>query len=146
MPGATNSILIDAPLKVVYGVVLDFEKYPEFLPDVKKAEVKKQGKGLMATFEVHVIKKIVYTLNFDIVPNKRISWTFVEGGLFKDNKGCWELKEVKKGQTQATYHIEVDFGLFVPSMITNKLVGSNLPKMLERFKERAESRALLSVQ
>jgi hypothetical protein len=44
-----------------------------------------------------------------------------------------------KGKTKVTYNIDVDFGLFVPSLITNKLVGHNLPTMMKRFKDRAES-------
>jgi coenzyme Q-binding protein COQ10 len=139
MPGTSTSILIDAPAKVVYDVISDFESYPEFLPDVKKVEVDKKGKRLTATFEVSVIKKIRYTLEFATVPSKKISWTFVKGDVFKDNRGGWEFEEVKKGQTKATYQIEVDFGLLVPSLITNKLVGHNLPQMMKRFKERAES-------
>lgn len=141
MPGATTSILIDVPPKVIYEVVYDFEKYPEFLPDVKDVAIEKKGKHLMATFEISVIKKIRYTLTFSTVPAKKIEWSFVKGDLFKDNRGSWQFEEIKKGQTKATYHVEVDFGLLVPSMITNKLVGSNLPTMMKRFKERAETLA-----
>lgn len=141
MPGASSSIIIEAPPKVIYDVVLDFENYPDFLPDVKNAVVEKKGKQTIATFEISVIKKIHYTLSFATVPPKKISWSFVKGDLFKDNRGSWELKELKKGQTEALYQVEVDFGFPVPSLITNKLVGSNLPSMLKRFKERAESLA-----
>lgn len=141
MPGATTSIIMDVPPKTIYEVVLDFEKYSRFLPDVKKAVVHKKGKEIVADFEISVIKKIHYTLAFTTVPNKKISWSFVKGDLFKDNRGHWRFHEVKKGQTEVTYNIEVDFGLFVPSMITNKLVGHNLPTMMKRFKERAEKLA-----
>lgn len=141
MPGASTSIVMDVPAKVIYEVVSDFESYPEFLPDVKKTNVTKKGKGVQADFEISVIKTIHYTLEFSLVPNKKVSWTFVKGDLFKDNTGEWTFEEVKKGQTKVTYAVDVDFGLFVPSMITKKLVGSNLPSMMKRFKERAESLA-----
>ncbi len=138
MPGASTSIVMDVPVKVIYDVVLDFDKYPEFLPDVKKAKTVKKGKQMTAEFEISVIRKIHYALAFQAVPNKKITWTFEGGDVFKDNKGSWVFEELKKGQTKVTYTIEVDFGLFVPSMITNKLVGHNLPTMMKRFKERAE--------
>lgn len=141
MPGASTSIVMDVPPKVIYEVVSDFESYPEFLPDVKSTSVVKKGKGVQADFEISVIKTIHYTLEFSLVPNKKVSWTFVKGDLFKDNTGEWTFEEVKKGQTKVTYAVDVDFGLFVPSMITKKLVGSNLPTMMKRFKERAESLA-----
>jgi coenzyme Q-binding protein COQ10 len=138
MPGASTSIVMDVPAKAIYDVVTDFENYPEFLPDVKKATVLKKGKNLQAEFEISVIKTIRYTLSFTTVPGKKVSWTFVKGDVFKDNTGEWTFEEVKKGQTRVTYNIEVDFGLFVPSLITNKLVGRNLPAMMKHFKDRAE--------
>ena len=141
MQGAGSSIVIDVPPKVIYDIVLDFENYTDFLPDVKDAVIEKKGKPTVATFEISVIKKIRYTLSFNATPHKKIAWTFVKGDLFKDNRGAWEFKEIKKGKTEATYHLEVDFGFAVPSLITNKLVGSSLPTMLKRFKDRAESLA-----
>jgi ribosome-associated toxin RatA of RatAB toxin-antitoxin module len=132
---------MEVPAKVIYEVVSDFESYPDFLPDVKKTSVTKKGKGVQAEFEISVIKTIRYTLDFSLVPNKKVSWTFVKGDVFKDNSGEWTFEEVKKGQTKVTYSVDVDFGLFVPSLITKKLVGSNLPTMMKRFKERAESLA-----
>lgn len=141
MPGASTSIVMDVPPKVIYDIVLDFENYPKFLPDVKNAKVAKKGKQIQAEFEISVIKKIHYKLAFQTDPYKKIAWTFEGGDVFKDNKGSWTFEEVKKGQTKVTYNIEVDFGLFVPSMITNKLVGRNLPTMMKQFKERAEGLA-----
>ncbi len=141
MPGATTSIVVDVPPKVIYDVVLDFGNYPKFLPDVKRTTVNKKGKEIQASFEISVIKKIHYTLSFTTVPNKKISWHFAGGDLFKDNRGHWIFEPIDKKQTNVTYHIEVDFGFMVPSLITNKLVGSNLPAMMKRFKERAENLA-----
>lgn len=141
MPGASTSIVMDVTPKIIYDVVTDFESYPDFLSDVKKATVKKSAKQLQASFEISVIRTIRYTLNFVIVPHKKVTWSFVEGDIFKDNKGEWVFEPAGKGQTKVTYNIEVDFGLFVPSMITNKLVGRNLPAMMEKFKDRAESLA-----
>ncbi len=139
MPGAKTSIIMDVPPKKIYDVVIDFENYPDFLPDVKKAVVKKTGKDLVASFEISVIKTIHYTLRFHGIPAKKVVWSFVEGDIFKDNRGEWLFEPEGKNKTHVTYKIEVDFGLFVPSMITNKLVGKSLPAMMEKFKKRAES-------
>ncbi len=141
MPGASNSIIIDVPSKAIYNVVIDFENYPSFLPDVKSVNVIShvKGKGVVVEFEISIIKKIRYRLAFESVASKKVTWKFVSGDLFKDNCGSWSFEEIKKGQTRATYDVEVQFGIPVPSLITNKLVGHNLPGMLKRFKEHAES-------
>lgn len=125
----------------MYDVVTDFESYPDFLPDVKSVRVEKKGKNVVVHFEISVIKTVRYSLAFHMTPGKKVAWTFVDGDLFKDNKGTWTFEEKGKGKTEVTYAVDVEFGFMVPSLITKKLVGSNLPSMMKRFKERAESLA-----
>ncbi|QQR80664.1 MAG: SRPBCC family protein [Deltaproteobacteria bacterium] len=141
MAGATSEIIVHATPKEMYEAVSDFENYPEFMSDVKEVNVKKKGKKLEVEFKISVIKTFKYTLSFDLTPNKKIEWSFVDGDIFKDNKGSWILTPEGKDKTKAIYNIEVEFGIFVPSMITNKLIGSNLPAMMKKFKDRAESLA-----
>lgn len=139
MPGATISVTIHTPAKVVYNVLTDFEKYPEFLDEMREVNtIEKTAKTAQVEFVIKVIKRIRYTLDYKLTPNKKIVWHFVEGDTFKDCKGSWTLKETKKGVTEATYHVEVDFGLFVPKKITEMLVGRNLPNLMRSFKNRAE--------
>ena len=38
MAGATRSIVIDAPPEKVFDVVTDYERYAEFLPEVKQVQ------------------------------------------------------------------------------------------------------------
>lgn len=139
MPGATSSIIMEVEPKMIYGVVCDFESYTDFLPEIRQAEtLKKSAKGARARFEIKVIKTIHYTLDYQLKPHREIAWKFVEGNLFKDCFGSWQFEEIEPGVTEATYNINVDFGLFVPKAITNMLVGNNLPAMMKQFKERAE--------
>jgi len=141
MPGTKTSIVMDVPAKVIYEVAFDFERYPEFLPDVKKATIDKKGRPIIASFEISVIRTIHYTLAFSATPHKKIAWTFVKGDLFKDNKGFWEFEELKKNRTKVTYSIEGNFRRFFPTIITNERVVRNLPQMMDRFQPRARARA-----
>lgn len=141
MPGAEQSILIAVSPKVIYDVVLDVESYPEFLPETKQVTLLKDGKNPVAEFEISVIKKIHYTLKFSPTPHKKIAWTLVDSDLFKKNNGSWTFAPEGKGKTLATYAVDIDLGLMVPGMISRRLVGSSLPAMLKRFKERAEGMA-----
>ncbi len=142
MPGANTSVTIEAPAKTVYEVFTDFDSYPEFLSETRRVEVIKQtAKTAQVEFEIKVIKKIQYTLDYKLTSNKKIVWDLLEGDLFKTCSGSWTLKESKKGITEAQYDIEVDFGMFVPKKITEMLVGKNLPSLMKSFKDRAESLA-----
>ena len=143
MPSASRSITIDVPADHFFSVITDFESYPEFIPetvDVEILDTKKKGKGKVteAKFFLKVIKKIDYTLRLTQEPNTRMHWELVEGP-FKTNNGSWELEPAGKNKVKATYTVDITMGFLVPQSITNMLVGTSLPKMLESFKERAES-------
>ena len=90
-------------------------------------------------WNLYYLYLIINKKNYDNIPNKKIEWSFVEGDIFKDNKGSWTFTAEGKDKTKAVYDIEVEFGIFVPGLITKKLIGSNLPSMMKKFKERAES-------
>ena len=135
----SQSIEIKATPKKCYKVITDFESYPEFLSNVAAVAVaKKKANSCEVTYTIKVIKDIHYTLKMKGTPDKKIQWSFVDGDYMKKNEGYWELEEIKKGVTQATYNIDVKFGLLVPSSVTKKLVGSSLPTMLKEFKKRIE--------
>ena len=140
MPGATRAVVINTPVEKVFAVIKDYERYPEFLPEVKSTRISnRQGDEVDVQYEVDVLKKIRYTLRLKEEPPSRISWTFVEGELMRDNRGHWLLEDLGGGKTRATYNIEIKLGPLVPKSIVNVLVDSSLPKMLEAFKKRAES-------
>jgi coenzyme Q-binding protein COQ10 len=138
MPGASRSILIDAPLEKVFEIITDYEKYPEFLSEVKAIRVSERREGeALVQYEVSVLKTIRYTLRLKEEKPRRVSWSLVEGELMRENRGSWLLEPQGK-QTRATYSIEMTLGPLVPKAIVNALVDSSLPKMLESFKKRAE--------
>src|SRR5262245_20493861 len=107
MPGATRSVLIQAPMAKVYQVISDYERYPAILPQCKGVRVShRQGNQVNVHYTIEVIKTIHYALHMLEGPPKRLSWSFVEGEIMKDNKGSWLLEE-KGGATLTTYSIEM---------------------------------------
>jgi len=145
MPSASRSITINVPAEHLFDLITDYESYPEFIPETLGVEVlkrtkKKDGSRVSEVkFDIKVIKQVDYTLRLTEEPNERVSWELVEGRVFKANNGSWDLKAAAKGKVDATYSVEITLGLLVPQAITNMLVGSSLPKMLEQWKDRAES-------
>lgn len=137
---AQASIIVDIPPEKFFKVISDFESYPEFVSEVKRVKIlERTENALKAEFEVFLIKTVKYTLNLNLKPPKELSWTLSEKGFFKQNDGSWELKPVEKGKkTDATYTVELSFGMLVPKPIVTMLTSQQLPQMLKRFKERAE--------
>ena len=142
MPGATRSIVINAPMDKVFAVIADYDKYGQFLPEVKAIRTSDlQGSEVKVHYEVDVVKRVKYTLRLKEEPPNKVSWTFVEGEVMKDNKGNWLLEDIGGGKTKATYSIEMALGPFVPKAIINAMVDKQLPTMLEAFKKRVEAMA-----
>jgi ribosome-associated toxin RatA of RatAB toxin-antitoxin module len=140
MPGATRSIVIGATMDEVFSLIADYERYPEFLTEVKRVTVSdRQGTELNVHYEVELVKTIHYTLHMKEEKPSRISWSLVKGELMRDNRGSWLLESAGEEKTRATYHIEMALGPLVPKAIVNALVDQSLPRMLEAFKKRAES-------
>lgn len=139
MSSAKASIEINAPIKTVYEVISDFESYPEFLPETRKVIVEKESsKSAIVTFTINLIKKITYTLDVKLHPEKGLEWKLEKGEIMKKNNGSWKLTPTHNGGTKAHYEIEMDFGGVVPKAISNKLIGTNLPTMMKQFRDRAE--------
>src|SRR6266849_2741082 len=100
MPGATRSIVIHAPMEKVFGVISDYESYAEFLPEVKGVSTSdRQGSEVNVHYEVDVVKTIRYTLHMKEEKPKRISWSFVQGELMRDNRGSWLLQAAGEVRT-----------------------------------------------
>ncbi|AFE05155.1 hypothetical protein KH5H1_55280 [Corallococcus caeni] len=140
MAGATRTITINAPVEKVFDIITNYDRYAEFLPEVKKVSTsQRQGNTVQVHYEVDVVKRIRYTIRVTEERPKRMSWTFVEGEVMKDNKGSWTLEPEGEGKTRATYNVEMALGALIPKAIINTLTETQLPKMLEAFKRRAEA-------
>ena len=141
MPGATRSVIIDAPADRVFDIIVDYDRYAEFLPEVKEARsADRRGNEVDVHDGIDLVKRIHYTLHMVEERPRSVRWSFVRGELMRDNKGSWTLEPTPDGKTRATYTIEVGVGPLVPRSIVNALVDQSLPKMLEAFKKRAEKR------
>jgi len=142
MAGATRSIEINAPADAVYDVIVDYEKYPEFLSDMESARVlNRDGDRVRAEFTLNLIKRVQYTLDLVGDRPRSLRWTLNRAKLFRHNNGSWEIEELGPDRVRATYSIDIGFFVLVPRSISNRLVGSSLPATLEAFKRRAESLA-----
>jgi coenzyme Q-binding protein COQ10 len=139
MAKTEKSVVIRASPEKVFEVISDFEKYPEFLPEVKKVTVAAgAGAAKEVTYTVDVKAKVIsYTLKHTAKPPHELSWTMVRGEMMKGNDGAWVLRPVPEG-TEATYKIDLRLGALVPSMIERKLAESSLPGLLQNFKKRIE--------
>jgi len=141
METSRSSIEVDVPPTEFYRVLIDFECYPDFVPNQSKAKVLDTSDDRWrVAFELQVIRRLAYSLDLIGTPGKGLSWTLVKGDMMKKNIGGWLLEETQGGGTLATYEIAVELKGFVPSSITRRLVATTRPANLKAFKAEAERR------
>ena len=141
MAGAEQSIIINAPPKAIYDVIVDYEAYPEFLSEVESIKIlSRNGNVVDVEYTVNVIKRVSYVLRLTGTPHTSVRWSLVKASFMKSNDGGWTLEDLGDGRTKATYGLQVKVSRLVPGRVVDKLAGSTLPATLQAFKERAESR------
>ena len=136
-----QSIAIRAPIQTVYDTIVDFQSYPEFLPETRSVCVEWcEDQSMEVSFKIALIKEIHYTLLFNFRPPKEVVWKLQRGDLLKKNSGSWKLTSLEPNLTDVVYSLDVALGLWVPKTLTEGLTARNLPETLKRFKKRAEDK------
>ncbi len=141
MARTEQHIDIHAPIERVFAVITDYERYPEFLSDMKEVVVESRHDGVaVVRFELELIMRVSYTLRLVEDPPRGVSWTLDHAKMMVENNGGWTL--VKEGdRTRATYALEVKLRGLIPKSVSTRLLGTTLPQTLQQFKARSEGRA-----
>jgi ribosome-associated toxin RatA of RatAB toxin-antitoxin module len=147
MAVVTKQVLIEAPLERFYDLVVDYERYPEFVPGIKACRVKNGGPEKHVEYELDLgVKRLRYVLRMEEARPRRVAWSLVSGDLMKVSNGSWELAD-EHGRTRAHYSVEIQIARppLVPQAlverVSDELTKVQLPRTLEAFKKRAERSA-----
>ena len=146
MASVTKEVLVDAPVERFFDVVVDYPRYPEFVPGIRAARVTDAGGEKHVEYELDLgVRRIRYILRMTEARPKHVSWSLVSGDMMKVSNGSWDLSDAG-GKTRAVYTVEIQITRppLVPQMIVDRvsdeLTRVQLPKTLEAFKARAEGR------
>ena len=143
MPKASVKKLIECKKEQLIDLVLNIEKYPEFVPfctDAKVYEKKEKGNLLLIIADLTIGKgPFKDTYKSDVKYNKKedsILVTNLDGPL-KHLKNVWNFKE-KNNITEVFF--EVDFELKNPflNIVMTKSFQFALDRIAEAFQKRAE--------
>jgi coenzyme Q-binding protein COQ10 len=138
MPSVQKTKIFQVPIKKLYQTIIDVEKYPKFVPGVHGIKVLEKSQDVLKVeYQLNIIKSFKYIIEMKLSPETHVSWSLLEGDIFKKNTGSWTLKAINADQTEAIYSLDVEFKIFAPSMIVSTLVGSNLPQVLDAFEKQA---------
>ena len=93
---ATAGIVVDAPVETAYQVISNFEKYPSFIPGVKKVEMRGQGANGPKVYQEYSVKLFAFNLTvngeqeYTMEPPNRMTWMIPRENS-GDIMGFWRL-------------------------------------------------------
>ena len=144
MPKASVKKLIECKKEQLIDLVLDIEKYPEFVPfcvDAKVYEKKEKGNLLLIVGDLTIGKgPFKDTYKSDIKYNKKEDSIFVTNldGPLKHLENTWHFKE-KNNVTEISFEVDFELKNEFLNIVMTKSFQFALDKIAEAFQKRAEN-------
>ena len=112
MKSSQKEIIINHDAKDLYNIVIDIEKYPEFIPWCSKIIITDKNDKLIIA-DMYVNYKFFPTQKFTskVFYNKKqliINTNYMNGPL-KDLKTEWIFKRINKSKTKVLFNINFEF-------------------------------------
>ncbi len=143
MPKASVKKLIECKKEQLIDLVLDIEKYPEFVPfciGSKVYEKKVQGNLLLIIADLTIGKgPFKDTYKSDVKYNKNEDSIFVTNldGPLKHLENTWYFKE-KNNVTEISFEVDFELKNEFLNIVMTKSFQFALDKIAEAFQKRAE--------
>ena len=138
MAEIVREALVAAAPEVVFDVVADVERYPDFLPDVKS--VRREADRVTMTVQAGPIElRFTNRARFD--RPRAIDLDLVEGP-FKTMRARWSF-EPAPGGTRVRYQAQFELALNLPGAgrIAAAALAANADRTVQAFRQQAEARA-----
>ena len=143
MPKASVKKLIECKKEQLIDLVLDIEKYPEFVPFCVSAKVyeKKEKSNLLLIVADLTIGKGPFkdTYKSDVKYNIKEDAIFVTNldGPLKHLENTWHFKE-KNNTTEVSFEVDFELKNHFLNIVMTKSFQFGLDKIADAFQKRAE--------
>ena len=143
MPKASVKRLIECKKEQLIDLVLDIEKYPQFVPfclDSKIYEKKEKGNLLLIIADLTIGKgPFKDTYKSDVKFNKKEDSIFVTNldGPLKHLENKWHFKE-ENNFTEVSFDVDFELKNHFLNIIMTKSFQFGLDKIADAFQKRAE--------
>lgn len=110
MPKVSRSALVPYPAELMFGLVNDIERYPEFLPWCADAEVKSRSdEAVVATLEIRRAGlSHRFTTRNVLAPPEQVVLELVDGP-FEYFSGVWEFKPLAADACKVALDLEFEY-------------------------------------
>jgi ribosome-associated toxin RatA of RatAB toxin-antitoxin module len=135
-------MMIRATPEHCFDILVDFERYPEWSPDIKSVTVLErdaQGRATRVAIRAGAFgRSTSLTLAYDYhnAP-KELSWVQVDGDLTRRYDGSYTF-DAAGDETEVTYTLTVELKVPLPGFIKRRAEGRLVGGALRELKARAE--------
>ena len=125
----------------LYKIVLDIEKYPDYIPWCSKIEILQRKKNeinviMIVDYKFFPSQKFTSNVIFDL-GKLFIKTKYIDGPL-KDLHTIWEFKDIKKNKSKVLFSLEFEFKNFFHQKFAELFYPLVENKMIESFIKRAD--------
>jgi len=145
MPKFSEKKILPHSAKKLYSLVMDIEKYPEFLPWCKSAKIIEiiSANNLRADLLIN-FKGFFEKYRSDVKHGKtENSDYFVDvvaiEGPFKKLINQWKITDLKNGSCEIEFFIDFEFNSVILSKVIGVIFEKATHKMMSAFEDRASA-------
>ena len=141
MKSSKQEIIINHRAKDLYKIVLDIEKYSEYIPWCKKIIIKTRSKNemladMIVCYRYFLPQTFTSLVMFD--SNKLLINTNYIKGPLKDLSTEWLFKKLEIKKTKIIFIIKFEFQRLLHQKMAELFFGLIENKMIDSFKKRAD--------
>ena len=141
MKSSKQEIIINHRAKDLYKIVLDIEKYSEYIPWCKKIIIKTRFKNEMLADMIVCYRYFLpqtFTSHVMFDSNKLLINTNYIKGPLKDLSTEWLFKKLEIKKTKIIFIIKFEFQRLLHQKMAELFFGLIENKMIDSFKKRAD--------
>ena len=141
MKSSKQEIIINHRAKDLYQIVLDIEKYSEYIPWCKKIIIKTRSKNEMLADMIVCYRYFLpqtFTSHVMFDSNKLLINTNYIKGPLKDLSTEWLFKKLEIKKTKIIFIIKFEFQRLLHQKMAELFFGLIENKMIDSFKKRAD--------
>ena len=141
MKESNKSIEFNYNAKELFDIVLDIEKYPDYIPWCKKINILKKNKNsikanMIVNYKLLPTQQFISIVTYD-VKNLLIKTQYIEGPL-KNLDTIWKFVKIEKNKTIVNFDIKFEFKNFFHQKISEVFYSLVENKMMESFEKRSK--------
>ena len=141
MKSSKQEIIIYHRAKDLYKIVLDIEKYSEYIPWCKKIIIKTKSKNEMLADMIVCYRYFLpqtFTSHVMFDSNKLLINTNYIKGPLKDLSTEWLFKKLEIKKTKIIFNVKFEFQRLLHQKLAELFFGLIENKMIDSFKKRAD--------